>query len=355
VSRFLVDLSPSEIVELATGLGEKPYRARQILNRVYKHYAWTWDEMPELPAGLRGRLAAALPVHGLEEKHLQVSADGTSKGLFRLLDGKTVEAALMPQRGRATVCVSSQVGCNVGCPFCATGQQGYERNLTAGEIVDQVLYFARYLKDGRAGEGAPARVTNVVFMGMGEPLASYEEVMRAVGALNAPERFGLGARNITISTAGLAPQIRQLGEEPLQVGLAVSLHAGTDALRDRLVPVNRTYPLAELMAACRDYFKSSGRRVSFEYVLFKGVNDAPKEARALAALLKGMNCHVNLIPANTTGNRGYRPPDPAVVSAFMAELRSHHITTTLRHSRGGDIDAGCGQLRSRLAAAAAKG
>ncbi len=349
--RFLVELTPSELEELVTGLGEKAFRARQILNRVYRQLAWTWDELPELPVALREKLAAAMPVHGLEERHLQVSTDGTVKGLFRLLDGKTVEAALMPQRGRATVCVSSQVGCNVRCPFCATGQQGFERNLTAGEIVDQVLSFARYLKDGRAGEGGPERVSNVVFMGMGEPLANYDEVIKAVAALNAPERFGLGARNITISTAGLVPQIRQLGHEPFQVGLAVSLHAGTDALRNKLVPVNRTYPLAELMAACRDYFRSSGRRVSFEYALFKGVNDAAREARALAVLLKGMNCHVNLIAANATGNRGYQPPDPGVISAFMAELRSHHITTTLRQSRGGDIDAGCGQLRSRLAKA----
>ncbi len=359
MSRFVVELTPPEIGELVAGLGGQAYRARQIVQRVYKQLARTWDEMPELPAALREQLAAAMPVHGLEERHLQVSADGTVKGLFGLLDDKTVEAALMPYPeqhgpGRATVCVSSQVGCNVRCPFCATGQQGYERDLTAGEIVDQVLYFARYLKDGRAGEGGPERVTNIVFMGMGEPLANYDAFIEAVRALNAPERFGLGARNITISTAGLAPQIRRLGHEPFQVGLAVSLHAGTDALRDRLVPANRTYPLAALMAACRDYFKSSGRRVSFEYTLFKGVNDAPKEARALAALLKGMNCHVNLIAANATDRRGYQPPDPGSVAAFMAELRSHRVTTTLRQSRGGDIDAGCGQLRSRLTKASKK-
>jgi len=353
MSGFLTDLTPEKLEELVKNQGEASYRARQITQRIYKQLAWTWDDLPELPAGLRERLATEMPLHGLEEQHLQVSADGTVKGLFRLTDGKTVEAALMPYPerhgpGRATVCVSSQVGCTIRCPFCATGQQGFARNLTAGEIVDQVLYFARYLKDGRAGENAPAKVTNVVFMGMGEPLANYEEVMKAVHVLNAPEQFGLGARNITISTSGLVPQIRQLGHEPLQVGLAVSLHAGTDSLRNRLVPLNRTHPLGELIAACRDYFKSSGRRVSFEYVLFKGVNDAPKEARALAVRLKGMNCHVNLIPANATADSAYQPPTPEVVLAFVAELRSHHITTTVRQSRGGDIDAGCGQLRSRL-------
>lgn len=352
--RFFTDLTPREIEEIIAGLGEKAYRARQLLDRVYKKLAWTWDEVPELSVGLRTRLAGMMPLHGLEECYLQTGTDGTVKGLFRLLDGKTVEAALMPYpesngSGRATVCVSSQVGCAVRCPFCATGQQGYERNLVAGEIVDQVLYFARYLRDGRAGGDGPDRVTNVVFMGMGEPLANYDEVLKAIGALNAPERFGLGARNITVSTSGLAPQIRRLGLEPFQVGLAVSLHAGTDAVRDRLVPVNKTYPLSELIAACRDYFRHSGRRVSFEYTLFKGVNDAPREARALAALLKGMNCHVNLIAANATGRKNYGPSSPETVAAFMAELRSHHITTTLRQSRGGDIDAGCGQLRSRMA------
>ena len=350
---FLTGLTPEELEALVKTHGEAAYRARQITQRVFKQFAWTWEELTDLSAGLRQRLSEEMPVHGLEEQHLQVSADGTVKGLFKLTDGKTVEAALMPYRerggpGRATVCVSSQVGCNIRCPFCATGQQGFARNLSAGEIVDQVLYFARYLKDGRAGQGGPAKVTNVVFMGMGEPLANYDEVMKAVRILNTPDQFGLGARNITISTSGLAPQIRQLGHEPLQVGLAVSLHAGTDGLRNELVPLNRTYPLGELMAACRDYFKSSGRRVSFEYVLFKGVNDAPKEARALTQRLKGMNCHVNLIPANATADSAYQPTEPEAVAAFMAELRSHHITTTVRQSRGGDIDAGCGQLRSRL-------
>ncbi|MCJ7604627.1 MAG: 23S rRNA (adenine(2503)-C(2))-methyltransferase RlmN [Dehalococcoidales bacterium] len=356
MSGTITDFTKQQIEDLVVSLGEPAYRSRQILNRVYQRLAWTFEEMADLPRGLREKLSDKLPVHGLEEQHLQTGADGTVKGLFRLADGKTVEAALMLYRksgggGRCTVCVSTQVGCGIGCPFCATGKQGFERDLTGGEMVDQVLYFARYLRDlsreSAEHENLP-NITNIVFMGMGEPLANYDELWKAIENLNSPEAFGLGARNITISTAGLVPQIIRLGREKLQVGLAVSLHAGTNELRDKLVPLNRKYPLEELMAACREYYTGSGRRVSFEYVLFRGVNDSLQEARSLAALLRGLNCHVNLIPANETGNRNYQPPPGPAVTAFQDELRRLNIKTTVRQSRGRDIDAGCGQLRSRL-------
>jgi len=263
-------------------------------------------------------------------------------------DGKTIESALMyypaaSGKERNTVCVSTQVGCPIGCPFCATGQQGFERNLTSGEIIDQVLYSARYLQD--TGNG---KITNIVFMGMGEPFANYDALWQAIERLNSEDMFGLGARSMVISTSGIVPQIDRLSREKLQVGLSISLHAADDVLRNRLVPVNQRYPLRELMTACCNYFNVTGRRVSFEYALFKGINDSLSHARSLAHLLGGLNCHVNLIPSNNTNNSVYCAPSQAVITAFKQELESLHITVTLRQSRGQDINAGCGQLRSRF-------
>ncbi|MFH1002610.1 MAG: 23S rRNA (adenine(2503)-C(2))-methyltransferase RlmN [Chloroflexota bacterium] len=282
--------------------------------------------------------------------------DGTIKAIFSLSDGRTVEAALMSYpagngRARYTVCVSTQVGCVIGCPFCATGQQGFERNLSPGEIIDQVLYFARRLRepDEPAEDIADgSNITNLVFMGMGEPLANYPALWAAVETLNSPQGFGLGARHITISTAGLVPGIERLGREKLQVGLAISLHAGENRLRNRLVPLNRRYPLEVLLAACREYVARTGRRPSFEYVLFAGINDSLSQARFLADLLRGLNCHVNLIPANRTAGGDFRPSRRQDVLAFQAELERQHIPSTIRQKRGLEIDAGCGQLRSRL-------
>jgi 23S rRNA (adenine2503-C2)-methyltransferase len=248
---------------------------------------------------------------------------------------------------RYTVCVSTQVGCPIGCPFCATGQHGFERNLTPGEIIDQVLYFARWLQDrsnGREGE----RIDNIVFMGMGEPFANYNALWQAIEMLNSPEGFGLSARSMTVSTAGLIPGIKRLSSEKLQVGLAVSLHASEDKLRDKLVPVNKKYALNELIPACREYFAKTGRRVSFEYALFNGVNDSLTQAQTLADLIEGMNCHVNLISANNTASQTLQPSPRNQILAFQQELKNRGINCTLRQSRGQDIDAGCGQLRSRF-------
>jgi 23S rRNA (adenine2503-C2)-methyltransferase len=367
---FLTDLNIEEVKALVTSLGEPAYRAKQLLTWVYQKLAVSPDEMTDLPQSFRRKLAGQVTLHTLTPVHEVKAKDGTVKVLFRLHDGKTVETALMKfvaqapvpvgkktaqssvsvkktKSYRYTVCVSTQVGCPIGCPFCATGQQGFERNLTPGEIIDQVLYFARYLQDkdnGRAGE----RIDNIVFMGMGEPLANYNALWQAIEMLNSPDGFGLSARSVTISTAGIVPGIKRLSGEKLQVGLAISLHVADNKLRDKLVPVNKKYPLEELIPACREYFDKTGRRVSFEYALFDGVNDSLSQAQSLAALIQGMNCHVNLITANSTTNQTLQPSPRSQVLAFQTALKDRGINCTLRQSRGQDIDAGCGQLRSRF-------
>jgi 23S rRNA (adenine2503-C2)-methyltransferase len=308
--------------------------------------------MRNVPGALRARLSAELPFPALAPAGELASEDGlTRKRLFRLHDGQLIESVLMlydprsDSRGRATVCVSSQAGCAMGCGFCATGQAGFERNLTAGEIIGQVIAFARAQKDagGRA-------VTNVVFMGMGEPMANYGNVWRAVETLNSPEGLAMSARHITISTVGLTQGIRRLAAEHLQVGLAVSLHAPDDALRQRMISTAHRYPLAEIVAACREYVAQTGRRVTFEYCLIDGVNDAPEQARALAALLKNLNCHVNLIPVNPTPDRSIHRPARARTLAFQRELSARGVPCTVRVEKGVEISAACGQLRGEAAA-----
>ena len=344
----LTDLTTAQLEALLSALGAPAYRAKQVQHWVYSGLAASFDEMANLPRGLQQRLSDEIALRAVSPKYEAVSRDGTVKMLFSLRDGKTIEAALMryaPAAGRPrnTVCVSTQVGCPIGCPFCATGQQGFERNLTPGEIIDQVLHYARRLRDEDG-----ATVDNVVFMGMGEPFLNFDALWQAVETLNSPDGFGLGARQMTISTSGIVPGINQLAHEGLQVGLAVSLHSANDALRNKLVPINRKYPLEKLMAACRDYIEATGRRVSFEYALFEGLNDSAEDARALAKLIKGMNCHVNLIAGNPTSDSGFRASGKDAVLAFQAELQLRHIPCTLRVRRGIDIDAGCGQLRSRV-------
>ena len=344
--RCVTDLTLAQLEELTSRLGAPAYRSKQVQHWVYNGLAASFDEMANLPKGLRQRLSDEIALRAVLPKYEAVSRDGTVKMLFSLRDGKTIESALMRYstatgRSRNTVCVSTQVGCPIGCPFCATGQQGFERNLTPGEIIDQALYFARRLRDEDG-----AAVDNIVFMGMGEPFLNFDALWQAVETLNSPDGFGLGARQMTVSTAGIVPGIRQMAHEGIQVGLAVSLHAANDALRNKLVPINRKYPLEKLMAACREYVEATGRRVSFEYALFEGINDSEEDARALARLIKGMICHVNLIAGNPTSDAGFRASGKGAVLAFQAEQR--HIPCTLRVRRGIDIDAGCGQLRSRV-------
>jgi 23S rRNA (adenine2503-C2)-methyltransferase len=343
----LYDLSLAELETYVADAGQPKYRARQVWEWTYRHLATSYDEMTNVPAGVRAQLAVDYPLRAIEIVREVVSDDSlTRKRLIRLHDGKLIESVLMlydprsDSRGRATVCVSSQAGCAMGCGFCATGQAGFERNLTAGEIIAQVVGFAR---EQKLSGGRP--ITNVVFMGMGEPLANYATVWKAIEILHSPEGFALAARHITISTVGLTQGIRRLAGESLQVGLAVSLHAPDDALRQSMIATAHRYPLSEIIAACRDYIGRTGRRVTFEYCLIEGTNDAPEQARALGRLLKGLLCHVNLIPVNPTADRAIRRPSRARTLAFQRELAAAGIACTVRVEKGVEISAACGQLR----------
>jgi 23S rRNA (adenine2503-C2)-methyltransferase len=344
----LLDLTKEELQTLLAKWGEPRYRADQIWNWLYRRFAANPEEMTVLPASLRARLAAETRLDPLTPLARLDSSDGqTRKTLFALPghgspvgNGVQIEAVLMRYNRRRTLCISTQAGCAMGCPFCATGQGGFARNLSAGEIVAQVLFYARMLA------GQDQRVTNIVFMGMGEPLANYTATWAAIRRLNDPTGFGLGARAMTLSTVGLAPAIRQMSHEPEQVGLAVSLHAPTNELRNELVPINRRYPLAQLMQVCRDYINTTHRRISFEYALMDGINDSDEQARQLADLIGNMLAHVNLIPLNPTADSPYRGSPQARVRAFQAVLEGKGVPTTVRLRRGIDIQAGCGQLRA---------
>lgn len=326
-----------ELEALAVGLGEPKYRGRQIARWLYGRGVGI-DEMTDLPQALRLRLGDGARVSAPSLRRMLEAPDGSArKYLVALDDGQTVECVLMRfDDARRSACLSSQVGCAMGCAFCATGLSGFSRNLTAGEILGQALLI-------RAE--AATRLTNVVFMGMGEPLANYEAVLRAARILAAPWGLGIGMRRLTISTVGLVPQIRRLAAEHLQLTLAVSLHAPTDALRDRIVPLNHRYPLGELIPACRAYARDTGRRITFEYVLLDGVNDGPAEARELGRLLRGVHCHLNLIPLNPVAGIPYRRPDLARVRTFAAAVRNTGLRVTVRIERGTEIQAACGQLR----------
>ncbi len=327
-----------ELEDLAERLGEPRYRGRQIARWLYARGAETIEQMTDLPSALRDRLASAVRIGPLTVLRTQDAPDGSAtKHLVALDEGQTVECVRMRfDDGRRSACISTQAGCAMGCGFCATGLGGFARNLSAGEILGQFLLI-------RSLGGT--RVSHVVFMGMGEPLANYDATVRAVRILAAPYGMGIGMRRITVSTVGLVPQIRRLAGEQLPITLAVSLHAATDPLRDRLVPVNRRYPLADLMAACRAYIESTGRRLTFEYVLIDGVNDGVGEAQALARLTLGLRCHVNLIPLNPVAGIPFVRPPLASVRAFERVLRSAGLPVTVRIERGADIQAACGQLK----------
>ncbi|HEC34628.1 MAG TPA: 23S rRNA (adenine(2503)-C(2))-methyltransferase RlmN [Chloroflexi bacterium] len=341
----LTDYDLPTLHSLLEDWGEPPYRARQLWQWLYIHLADDFDQMTNLPRPLRERLAAETIVGVPEVIATQVSSDGqTRKDLLRLADGETIEAVLMRYERRYTACISVQVGCPIGCVFCATGQAGFRRNLSAGEIVAQALHFARILRvEGK-------RLTNVVLMGMGEPLLNYDSSLVAVRRLADPAGFSLGQRHITLSTVGIVPGIDRLAEEGLQITLAISLHAATDDLRERLVPVNRHYPLDELFAACHRYSARNTRRISFEWALIAGVNDTHRQAEALVARLAGLQTHVNLIPLNPTPAYEGRPSSYEAIAAFAAVLERHRIPYTVRLRRGSDIQAGCGQLRHRARA-----
>jgi 23S rRNA (adenine2503-C2)-methyltransferase len=336
--RSLFDTSAPELAALLQG--EPGYRVEQVWQGLYRQLALP-HEMTALPTHVRERLAAAAPP--ALSPRLESVADGgsTVKWLWGLDDGTAVETVLMHYPQRTTVCVSTQAGCAMACGFCATGQAGFERNLTAGEIVEQVVRAARVARDsGR-------RLGNVVFMGMGEPLANYDRVWAAVERIHG--ELGLSARHLTVSTVGIVPGIRRLATETLPVNLAVSLHAANDALRDELVPINRRYPLADLEAACGDYVKAKGRRLSIEWALIDGVNDRDIDAGELAAIARRLAAHVNLIPLNPTPGYPAVGTPPAGVNRFRQQLVDLGVNATVRRNRGTDIDAACGQLRASAA------
>jgi len=339
--------------------GEPVYRAAQVLDWLYVHRVTSWDAMTNLPASLRARLAAQFSLGALALVRRQGARDATRKFLWRLRDGALIESVLIPANpalygeasDRHTLCLSTQVGCAYGCRFCASGLDGWKRNLTPDEIVEQVLAVER--EDLREGEGegpggapAPSRfVDNLVIMGMGEPLANYDSLLKALRILNAPWGGGIGARKITVSTSGLAPQIRRLAAEPEQFRLAVSLHGATDAVRNRIMPVNRKYPLAELVTACEEYQARKGRMITLEYILIAGVNDAAEQVKPLAALAKRLFAKVNLIPYNRVAGLPWERPSRQACEQFLRALQRQGIRATLRREKGGDIDAACGQLR----------
>jgi 23S rRNA (adenine2503-C2)-methyltransferase len=334
-----------ELERWFTDRGQPPYRARQVADAVWRSNAATAAGVSTIPAALRDELDAAFRVDTLADTEVRTTDGGlTEKALHRLSDGALVESVLMhyPARGgqreRHTLCISSQAGCAVGCPFCATGELGFTRDLETAEIVDQVRHAARRLAaDGR-------RLTNVVFMGMGEPLLNLDRVLEAVDALNDPARFGLGARHITVSTSGVVPGMRRLTAIGPQFTLAVSLHAARDALRDVLVPLNRRWPIAEVVDAARAHARATGRRVSYEVTMISGINDTELDARAMADLLRGDHAHVNLIPMNPVAHTPWTASPMEVIERFAATLQTAGIATTVRRNRGQEIGAACGQL-----------
>jgi 23S rRNA (adenine2503-C2)-methyltransferase len=338
-SRFIYDLDFSTLAGLLAEWGEPEYRARQVWEGIYRHYWSSPDNITPLPQELRQKLGETLEFTHLSPEIVQDSNDGeTRKTLFRLPDNQPIEAVLMRYKQRRTLCISTQAGCAMGCVFCATGQMGFRRNLTRGEIIEQVIYYARQLK--QVGE----HVTNVVVMGMGEPFHNYDATLEAIDRLNDPQGFNLGARRFTISTVGLVPAIRRFAAERRQVNLAISLHAADDALRASMLPVNRKYPIAQVLAAVRDYVEQTHRRITFEWALIYGVNDTPDEAAKLANLLKGLLCHVNVIPLNPTSKFDGKATTRERALAFQAVLEQQGIPCTIRIRRGIDIQAGCGQL-----------
>ncbi len=338
----LYDLNEDELTALVTGWGQPAYRARQVAEWLYQHKVSRFEQMTNLPKVLRDRLAAETRIGVMEQVSEQISIDGeTVKRLYRLPDGQLIESVLMEyDDGRRTACISTQAGCAMGCVFCATGQMGFARNLTDGEIVEQAIHFARQL------EAEGDRLSNVVLMGMGEPLHNYNNTLRAIRKLSAPDYLGIGQRHVTLSTVGLVPAIRRFADEGLQAGLAISLHAASDDERSKLLPVNKRYPIHEVIDAARYYIDKTGRRLTFEWALIRGENDTVEQARRLGQLLGGMLCHVNLIPLNPTGGFDGSPSDPERVAAFQAELKRWGVSSTVRVRRGIDIQAGCGQLKA---------
>ena len=341
----LLGYSQSALVELFADLGEKPFRARQVLQWIHQRNVASFDDMTDLSKDLREKLADIAAIKLPEVISEQTSVDGTVKWLFESGAGQAVETVFIPEPGRGTLCISSQVGCALDCAFCATGAQGFNRNLGCDEIIGQVMQANRHLPARTSGEPA---VTNVVFMGMGEPLANYRNLVPALELLTSDYAYGLSRRRITVSTSGLVPQIEKMGDD-CNVSLAVSLHAPNDALRDRLVPINRIHPIGELLDACWRYAaKRANRFVTFEYVMLRGVNDDLQCADELVALLRKRPAKVNLIPFNPFDGNDFKRSAAATIGQFQSRLRDRGLIATTRKTRGDDIDAACGQLAGKV-------
>jgi len=348
----LLDLDLAGLAGLFAEMGEKPFRARQVARWLHQHLADDIGTMTDLARPLRARLAEVATIRGPDVLRDTTAADGTRKWLLDVGAGNAVETVYIPEDDRGTLCVSSQAGCALDCAFCSTGKQGFNRNLTTAEIVGQLWHANRaLLADGVTApwvEQGRAPITNVVMMGMGEPLANYENVVKALSVFLDDNAYGLSRRRVTLSTSGLVPALDRL-RESCPVALAVSLHAGEDALRDRLVPINRKYPLAELLATCRRYLERAPRDfVTFEYVMLDGVNDRPEQARALAARVREVPCKFNLIPFNPFPGSGFATSPRGRILAFQRILMDEGYVTTIRKTRGDDIDAACGQLAGQV-------
>ncbi len=334
---FIKNFTLAQLEAWVESIGERSFRARQLFKHVYARRIRSWDECSDLSRLFRVQLEQGTRLDALEIVKKIEAADGTARYLFRLPDGHFTEAVLIPDPPRCTLCISSQVGCALGCKFCLTGSLGFKRNLTAGEIVDQVLQVQYDIR-------SRTHITNIVYMGMGEPLANYEPVVNSIRILADPNGPAFSHRRITLSTAGLVPQLYRLGKDSA-VNLAISLHAADDALRSELMPVNRTYPLSELMAACRAYPLPPRKRITFEYLLIDGINDKPRDARNLVRILHGVRAKVNLIAFNPHRNAAlYEASSEERILAFQEILQKARITAMIRKSRGADIGAACGQL-----------
>ncbi|HWE37106.1 MAG TPA: 23S rRNA (adenine(2503)-C(2))-methyltransferase RlmN [Isosphaeraceae bacterium] len=345
MKRVLLEATAEELRGWMVERGHRPFHAGQVLRWVFDRRATDFDAMTDLPRGLRRDLDADWRVFGTEVAHHGAAPDGTEKLLLACDDGRRIECVVMAEADRRTACISTQVGCAIGCVFCASGLKGVERNLGRGEILEQVVRLGHRLPPGE-------RLTHVVVMGMGESLANLDNLVAALDRLCSPEGLGLSQRRVTISTVGLPEKMRALADLDRRYHLAVSLHAPTEALRNELVPVNEAIGLAAVMAAADAYFEKTGRQVTFEYVLLRGINDRPEDATALARLLSGRKAHVNLIPYNPVAGLPFERPTPAALDRFVADLRARGVSATVRKTKGRPIDAACGQLRRRVEAAA---
>jgi len=331
------DLTLKELESIVKNWGKPAFHAEQIFAWVYKKGTQDFEQMNDLPLDLRKQLKENFTLRSLKLIKSVQSQDRTEKFVLQLKDGNLIEAVTIPVPKRVTGCVSTQVGCKFGCFFCASGLLGFKRNLTVGEIIDQALY----LRNKSLGKS----LTHIVFMGMGEPLDNYDNVMKAIRIINSPEAFHIGARRITISTCGIIPGIKRLSEEGLQIELSVSLHAADDKARTQIMPVNKKYSLQELMLVCKEYIKKTNRQITFEYILIKGMNSDLQSAKNLSTILKGLNCKVNLIPANVVKECRIELPNKLDILLFKDYLKSEGINAILRKPRGQDIEAACGQLR----------